>query len=124
MKQANYGKLRAQHYDIGTGDAQIVDFYLELWRRLGRPSPVLEPMCGTGMKLIPLLEAGADGDGLDASPFMLAICREKCEAKGLNCTLYEQSLEQMALPRRYGFIFIPARSFGHTHDKTLAAACL
>ena len=39
MKQAAYGKLRAQHYDIGTEDAQIVDFYLELWRRLGRPAP-------------------------------------------------------------------------------------
>ncbi len=124
MKQATYGKLRAQHYDIGTADSQIVDFYLELWRGLGRPTPVLEPMCGTGLKLIPLLEAGAEGDGLDASPFMLAICRAKCEAKGLDCTLYEQFVEQMALPRRYGFIFIPDRSFGHIHDKTLAAACL
>lgn len=124
MQQSIYGKLRAQQYDIGTGDAQIVDFYLELWRGLGRPAPVLEPMCGTGLKLIPLLEAGAEGDGLDASPFMLAVCRAKCEAKGLDCTLYEQLVEQMALPRRYGFIFIPDRSFGHIHDKVLAAACL
>ena len=124
MKQAAYGKLYAEHYDIGTGDAQIVDFYLELWRRLGRPAPVLEPMCGTGLKLIPFLQAGAEGDGLDASSFMLAVCRNKCEAKGLDCTLYEQFVEQMALPRCYGFIFIPDRSFGHIHDKALAAECL
>lgn len=124
MKQATYGKLYAEHYDIGTGDAQIVDFYLELWRQLGQPTPVLEPMCGTGLKLIPFLAAGAEGDGLDASPFMLGVCREKCVAKGLDCTLYEQFVEQMSLPRRYGFIFIPDRSFGHIHDKTLAAECL
>ena len=90
----------------------------------GPAGAVLEPMCGTGLKLIPMLEAGAEGDGLDASPFMLAICREKCEARGLDCTLYEQFLEQVALPRRYGFIFIPDRSFGHIHDKTQAAECL
>lgn len=124
MKRSNYGKLRAQEYDIGNTQSEFVGFYLEVWHRLGRPTPVLEPMCGTGLNLVPFLEAGADTDGLDASPFMLAICREKCQAKGLNCTLYEQFLEQMALPRLYRFIFIPDRSFGHIYDKTLAAECL
>jgi ubiquinone/menaquinone biosynthesis C-methylase UbiE len=124
MKQSTYRKLRAQGYDIGAAQPEIVGFYLELWRRLGRPAPVLEPMCGTGLNLIPFLEAGADTDGLDASPFMLAVCREKCQAKGLNCMLYEQFLEQMALPRRYRFIFIPDRSYGHIYDRTLAAECL
>lgn len=63
--------------------------YLEQWQQLGRPSPVLEPMCGTGLNLLPFLEAGSDIDGLDASPFMLALCREKGTTKGLTCALYE-----------------------------------
>lgn len=124
MHQSFYRKLRAQEYDIGTDESEILAFYLEAWNRLGRPTPLLEPMCGTGLKLIPFLEAGADIDGLDSSPFMLARCREKCEAKELSCTLYEQFMEQMELPRRYGFIFIPGGSYGHLYDKTVAAAAL
>ncbi len=42
MKQSFYGKLYAE----------------------GKPMPVLEPMCGTGLNLLPFLEAGADIDGL------------------------------------------------------------
>jgi SAM-dependent methyltransferase len=81
-------------------------------------------MCGTGLNLIPFLEAGADIDGLDASPFMLDICRQKCEASGMKCDLYEQLIEQMELPRHYGFIFIPGGSYGHVYDKTVAAEAL
>jgi hypothetical protein len=124
MQQSYYRKLRAQGYDIGTDETELVDFYLEAWNQLGRPMPVLEPMCGTGLKLIPFLEAGADVDGLDSSPYMLARCREKCAAQGLHCMLYEQFLEQMDLPRCYGLIFIPGGSYGHLYDKKVAAESL
>ena len=72
-----YGKLRAANYDIGTEQQPIIDFYLQQWRQAGSRSPVLEPMCGTGINLIPFVEAGAEIDGLDASPHMLAVCRQK-----------------------------------------------
>lgn len=124
MRQSAYGRLRAQEYDIGTDHSEIVEFYLEQWNRLGKPTPVLEPMCGTGINLIPFLEAGIESDGLDSSPFMLELCREKCQKAGLESNLYEQFLEQMELPRKYGFIFIPGGSFGHIYDKTIAAECL
>jgi hypothetical protein len=140
MKQSFYGKIRAQGYDIGTDQSEIINFYLEMWRRLGKPTPLLEPMCGTGINLIPFLEAGAEIDGLDSSPYMLDICRRKCEAKftplfppsraekegteELQCTLYEQFIEQMELPRQYGFIFIPGGTFGHIHEKEVAAVAL
>jgi len=81
-------------------------------------------MCGTGFFLIPFLEAGADIDGVDASPHMLARCQQKCAAKGLSPGLYHQSLEDMALPRQYSFIFIPDRSFSLIYDKPVAQACL
>jgi SAM-dependent methyltransferase len=124
MKQSFYRRIRAQGYDIGTDQTEIINFYLEMWQQLGTPTPLLEPMSGTGINLIPFLEAGADIDGLDSSPFMLEICRQKCEAKGLRCNLYEQYIEQMELPRHYGFIFIPGGTYGHIHDKVVAAECL
>jgi hypothetical protein len=43
---------------------------------------------------------------------------------GLSSTLYRQNLEQMVLPRRYGFILIPGGSFGHLHVKSMAAEAL
>ena len=61
MRQSTYRKLRAQEYDIGTDHTEIIKFYLETWHRLGKPAPVLEPMCGTGINLIPFLEAGHRG---------------------------------------------------------------
>lgn len=81
-------------------------------------------MCGTGFSLIPFLEAGADIDGLDASPYMLAECHRKCAEKGLHPVLYQQMIEDIALPRRYGFIFIPDRSIAHIYDQELAQKCL
>ena len=43
---------------------------------------LLEVGCGTGRLLLPLLEAGHEVDGLDASPEMLAQCRSKLEERG------------------------------------------
>ena len=37
MKQSYYGKLRAQSYDIGTDQSEIVSFYMEHWTQLGKP---------------------------------------------------------------------------------------
>lgn len=80
MKQSFYGKIRARRYDIGNDNSKIVNFYLEMWQRLDQPTPLLEPMCGTGLNLVPFLEAGAEIDGLDSSPYMLDLCRQKCDA--------------------------------------------
>lgn len=124
MRQSFYGRVRAEGYDIGTEQQTLIDFYLDAWRRAGQPMPVLEPMCGTGINLIPFLEAGAVIDGVDASPAMLAQCRKKCAASGLQPNLYEQFLEAMALPRQYAFVFIPGASFGHLYDKAVAQMCL
>ena len=124
VRDSYYGKLYAEGYDIGDERHEARAFYLQQWERLGRPTPVLEPMCGTGFFLIPFMEAGADIDGLDASPYMLDICRKKCSAKGFTPNLYEQQLEAMTLPRRYAFIFIPDRSFAQIYSKEIAQKCL
>ncbi|MBI1280478.1 MAG: methyltransferase domain-containing protein [Anaerolineaceae bacterium] len=124
MKHSFYGKVYAQGYEIGTDASATVGFYLEQWKRLGGKSPVLEPMCGTGLNLIPFLEAGAVCDGLDASEHMLEVCRKKLHELNLTCNLYHQNLEAMELRQRYAFIMIPDGSFGHISDKAVAAQCL
>jgi hypothetical protein len=81
-------------------------------------------MCGTGFFLLPFLAAGGEIDGLDSSPYMLTICRAKCNQKGYTPNLYEQTLELMEIPKQYAFIFIPDRSFAHIYDKEIAQSCL
>lgn len=72
---------------------------------------ILEPMCGTGRFLIPLLEQGYSITGFDYSSHMLNICRKKCQEKKLACNLVEASFETFFLPGSYELIFIPSGSF-------------
>ena len=124
MQFARYGKLLTEAYDLDKPEApaQELAYYLD-WIRASR-EPVLEPMCGSGRFLVPLLEAGIDADGVDASPDMLASCRRRCQERGLAPMLVEQRLHELDLPRRYGVAFIPADSFGLILDRAEASAAL
>jgi len=106
-----YRKLCTEFYDIDKPAApqDALDFYA--CYAAESPGPILEPMCGTGRFLVPLLERGFEVDGMDASPQMLAACREKCAARGLKSTLREQWLHQLEMPRQYGLVFIASGSF-------------
>lgn len=55
--------------------------------------PILEPMCGTGRFLIPLLKKGYAVTGFDYSPDMLNVCRKKCKELGLATSLLEATFE-------------------------------
>ena len=124
MKPSFYGPIRAQGYDIGTDVSSIMTFYVEHWKRLGCPEPLIEPMCGTGLNMVWYLQEGAVCDGLDASSYMLDKCRKRLQDLGFQSRLYEQNLEDLTLERPYGFMFIPGGSFGHVYDKSIATACL
>ncbi len=112
MEERAYSSLSTEVYDIiyEEAPADALDFYLRHLENV--KEPVLEPMCGSGRFLIPFLEGGIDIEGIDSSPYMLQKCRQRCESKGLNPVLYEQFVQELKLPRRYGYIFIPAASFG------------
>lgn len=75
--------------------------------------PILEPMCGTGRFLVPLLEHGYAVTGFDYSPHMLNVCRKKCKERKLTSTLLEATFETVSLHELYNLIFIPSGSFGH-----------
>lgn len=112
----SYLMLCTQAYDIDkpTAPAGALAFYERYAREAG--GPILEPMCGSGRFLVPLLEGGHDIDGVDASPHMLGACKQRCENLGLTPILYEQFLHQLELPRYYRFVFIAAGSFGLITD--------
>ncbi len=119
-----YRRLCTEYYDLSKPHAppDAVEFYLQLFHE-GR-GPVLEPMCGSGRFLIPFLEGGIDIDGVDGSSHMLDACHRRCRDKGLEPLLYQQLLQELDLPRGYGFILIPAGSFGLIIDRAAAAEAL
>jgi SAM-dependent methyltransferase len=84
-------------------------FYLEYAK--AAYAPILEPMCGTGRFLIPLLEEGFDVHGFDASDYMLRRLHEKAEAKGLKTNVWRGFAEGLDSPEKYDLIFIPSGSF-------------
>ncbi|HVN02004.1 MAG TPA: class I SAM-dependent methyltransferase [Caulobacteraceae bacterium] len=88
--------------------------------------PALDVGCGTGWRLLDLLAARLDVDGVDSSPEMLAICRAKAKALGVDLRgrLHEQPIQRLSLPRRYATIFAPSPSFQRLTDPDDARAAL
>jgi SAM-dependent methyltransferase len=120
----SYGRLSTAFYDADKpfAPADAVDFYRA--RAVRSVGPVLEPMCGSGRFLLPLLEAGVPIEGVDGSADMLAACRSRAERLGLAPTLYQQSLEELALPKLYGLAFIPSGSLGLIHRRSSLGSSL
>lgn len=112
-----YRALCTEYYDLDKPDAP--EDALQCYLRYAEEAkgPILEPMCGTGRFLIPLLKHGYDITGFDYSPHMLKACRKKCEELGLTPHLQEATFETFSLPGFYSLIFIPSGSFGHIITK-------
>lgn len=72
---------------------------------------ILEPMCGTGRFLLPLLAEGFDVHGFDASDHMLEALRAKAKAKNLEPTVWKGFVEDLKRPEKYNLSFIPSGSF-------------
>lgn len=107
-----YRDLLAQTWDLFRGDtSEWADrfFYRDLIKEYGQP--VLDIGCGTGRLLLDYLEEGVDVYGVDNSPEMLALCKEKASELGLKSTLFQQTMEDLELPRKYKVILVPSSSF-------------
>jgi SAM-dependent methyltransferase len=107
-----YHGMLANHWDLFRGDTTHWEdrgFYLEIIRENGQP--LLDLGCGTGRLLLDYLSQGIDIDGVDLSPEMLALCRQKAQKLDLRPTLFEADMQRMKLPRRYQVIIIPSSSF-------------
>ena len=121
QSEYEYRGLMASAWDLLRGDtANWPDrpFYREIIRANGEPA--LDVGCGTGRLLLDYQAQGLDVDGVDNSPEMLAICREKALARGLDVRLFHQSMPALDINRRYRTIFVPSSSFQLVTDRAQA----
>ena len=120
-----YRGLIASSWDLLRGDTSDWPdraFYREIILDDGQPA--LDVGCGTGRLLLDYLADGIDVDGVDVSPDMLEICRDKAADLGLRPTLYQQSMEALDLGRTYRTVFVPSSSFQLITDLSAATETL
>jgi SAM-dependent methyltransferase len=108
----------APDYDAWSAHmTEDVPYYVDLVRE--SDGPVVELMVGSGRVAIPVVgETGKPLLGIDSSPAMLAIARER--AAGLPLELREGDVRELELDEPAGLIYVPFRSLLHLqgwHDK-------
>jgi SAM-dependent methyltransferase len=112
--ELEYTGLMALAWDPLRGDTSGWEdraLFLDLIGELGQP--VLDVGCGTGRLLLDFLALGIDIDGLEISPDMLDILRDKAAATGLDLTgrVHQGAMESYQLPHRYRVVLVPSSSF-------------
>lgn len=108
-----YQKLCTEFYDLEPhkDGKEAAAFYLAHAREA--KGPILEPMCGSGRFLLPILQEGLDAEGFDSSQHMIQSFQEKYRAIGPGSPPAQQlKLEDFKSERRYAVIFIPYGSLG------------
>ncbi|HSE50901.1 MAG TPA: class I SAM-dependent methyltransferase [Gemmatimonadales bacterium] len=107
-------------------DRPDLEFYLEAARQAG--SPVLELGSGTGRVLIPTARAGIEITGLDLSPSMLSVCRQRLLAESdpvrARVELVEGDMRRFDLGRSFNLVTVPFRAFQHLVPVEDQLACL
>lgn len=108
-------------------ERQDVNFFVEMAQQSG--GPVLELGCGTGRVLIPTARSGIEIVGLDASPLMLSVCREKLgsesnEVRSRVSGLVQGDMRSFALDREFNLVTIPFRPFQHLLTVEDQMSCL
>lgn len=113
-------------YVVPYRDRADISFLVEAASKAG--SPVLEIGCGTGRVLIPTARAGFDIVGLDLSPHMLAVCRQRLrdepEAVQSRVRLVQADMRRFDLGRTFALVTIPFRPFQHLLTVEDQLSCL
>lgn len=120
-ERSSYQALCAEYYDLYRPQASPEESHFYSIQMKNVRGPILEAMCGSGRLLIPLLREGYKIDGVDNAPHMLANCESRCKRENLSVTLFNQSLENLSLPKKYALIFIALGSFQHFADRKKTA---
>jgi SAM-dependent methyltransferase len=100
-------------YDTWSADmTEDVDFYVELAREAD--GPIVELAVGTGRVSIPIAErTGKKVIGIDSSPDMLAMARERAAAAGVDLELREGDMRDLSLEEPAALVICPFRSLLH-----------
>lgn len=107
-----YASLAAFYDYIYAFRTQDVAFYVALAKE--GQGPILEVGCGTGRVTLPLLETGREIHGLELSPAMLRIIRQKlADRPQILARLHEGDMRTFALAQKFAQMFVPFRAFLH-----------
>ncbi|MGH2460764.1 MAG: class I SAM-dependent methyltransferase [Chloroflexota bacterium] len=115
----------ARFYDLDLeGCEDDLTFWVQLARRTG--GPLLEIGCGTGRVALALAKAGFSVVGVDVSPAMLAVARDKVAAAGVarRVELVRADALDLKLDRRFPLAFVALNSFGHFSESDEPARAL
>jgi SAM-dependent methyltransferase len=103
-----------------------IEFFVEYSKNAG--GRTLELGCGTGRVLIPTAVAGCEITGLDFSPYMLQICREKLtgqpEKIQSRIKLIQGDMTKFKTDEKYALATIPFRPFQNLITVAEQKACL
>jgi SAM-dependent methyltransferase len=119
-----YEKI-ARYYDLIHAELTAdIGFVLTLAARAA--GPLLELGCGTGRLLLPLARAGYTVTGIDSSPAMLALARERLAGEAVavqqRVTLFEADMTAFELPGRFALAIISYNTFMHLSPAQKTAA--
>lgn len=120
-----YSSLSAEFYDLDpTYPPEKEVAFLSPFIEQSVPGPWLEAMSGSGRILIPLLQKGFVVEGVDNSPHMMARCTERMKQLNLQAPIYDQSVTELMLPKKYSGIIICFASFQLLPDREIALKTL
>lgn len=107
---------QAKLYDIAFSwdTSEEVEWLLE---RLGSDcAPILEPACGSGRMLAAFAERGVEAIGIDISPSMVALARERLSSPGLPADALVADMTCFDLGRTFGGAVCPIDSLACLED--------
>ncbi|MBP3301349.1 MAG: class I SAM-dependent methyltransferase [Clostridia bacterium] len=110
----------AREYDrfnAGFDYAEYLARILPHLRDLPENPLALDCGCGTGTLMLALSRKGFDCSGVDLSPEMLDVAREKLSAEGIEPHLMCQSLSELDLYGAYHAVFSSMDTVNHLLDK-------
>lgn len=115
----------AELYDVSVPDwPGEIDFYQALGRQAtAQGAAVLEIACGTGRVALRLAQDGVRLTGIDLSPAMLDIARQK-SAGMPNVRWLEADMRSFELGETFGLVIIPGHSFQFMLTPEDQLACL
>lgn len=122
----NYGRLAARFYDAvkTVSDARPEIAFYRQYAAAAR-GPILEPMCGSGRILLPLLAEGFPIEGFDASEEMLEALRARhARSSSVKPPVWRQFAQHFEATKTYALIIVPFGSWGLIVDAQERAQAL
>lgn len=118
-----YGQLCTEFYDADKQFSSAEE--LELYQKLfSKNDLLLEPMCGSGRLLIPLIQLGYTVHGFDSSSCMLKSCKQRAFELNHEPLLQQNTIENYLSDYQYQGIIIPLGSFQLLYPREMAYQAL